>query len=82
MTEENQAREFIDRQIYLNKDMLKALRAFNESQEVQRATNREIAAHIDAQAAQIKNMRSIITAMNIISLVEMAIIITVAVIAL
>lgn len=74
--------EFIDRQISLNKDMVKALKMFNASQEKQDGINKLVAEHVDAQAQQIKNMKSVITAMNIISLIEMAIIITIAVIAL
>lgn len=74
--------EFIDRQISLNKDMVKALKMFNASQEKQDGINKLVAEHVDAQAQQIKNMKSVITAMNIISVVEMVILITLAVVLL
>jgi len=66
--------EFVDKQIALNKDMAKALSMFNTSQETQRNTNKLIADHIDAQALQIKTLRSIITGMNIISIMEFVLI--------
>lgn len=70
----DEGREFVERVIEINKDMGKALSIFNHAQQVQHEINRQVAQHIDDQNNRIKAQTNILTAMNIISVLEFVLI--------
>lgn len=59
--------EFVERQVDLNKDVLKVLKLVRSQTEIQNEINRNIATHVDAQANRIKQLEQLVYAMALVS---------------
>ncbi len=62
--------EFVDKQIELNKDVVKVMQITRKQTELQNEINRNIATHVDNQAARIKNLEQLVYVTTVVTFAE------------
>jgi hypothetical protein len=66
--------EFVDKQIELNKDVVKVMQITRKQTELQNEINRNIATHVDNQAARIKSLEQLVYVTTVITFIEIVLI--------
>ena len=62
--------EFVDKQISLNKDVVKVMQITRKQTDLQNEINRNIATHVDNQAARIKNLEQLVYVTTVVTFAE------------